>query len=466
MKQLLKNIKTIDVKSDKWSIEYSTNVGDRVNFDFSFLPNEWFKKTHKQITLESITLDRLTIETLNRYSYSFRHFVRFLKEYKIELENYKDLTHNHIQMYIYYLKQQNMSNSTRAISLSALKWIITHGQFFEYSGFSDNAIFDGDEYKAVKVDDILKTKYIPDPVMSQIEKALKKEENLLVKSLIEIGIDTGLRIGEVLDLKKGCITEDFTGKPVLYVVSSKNKTERFISVTIRVKEAIKVLEQISEQGRDELNTDKLAIYWQRNNKKYAKLLQKVFRSYIKQFAERHNITDETGNLYNLNFHAFRHTLGTDMLNKGMAPDEIALYLGHESLHSTADYAKLKSPTVQKEYRKLGFIGMIVEEINEKSINRKELSHDTIKSAALPDGACTQPMDNQGNTCANLNMCVICPKFVTTPKHLSIHKEHLSRLQADRESYMTSGYIGTEEHLSRIEGALITIIERLEEMNSG
>ncbi len=36
--------------------------------------------------------------------------------------------------------------------------------------------------------------------MHQIEKALKQEDNILLKSLIEIGIDTGIRIGEVLEL--------------------------------------------------------------------------------------------------------------------------------------------------------------------------------------------------------------------------------------------------------------------------
>src|SRR5699024_4348835 len=100
---------------------------------------------------------------------------------------YEDLTYHHTQMFIFYLKQQNMSNSTRVIILSALKWIITHGQVFEYEGFPKRAIFDGDEYKAVRVEDVLKTKYIPDFVMNQIEKSLKQEDNVLLKNLIEIG---------------------------------------------------------------------------------------------------------------------------------------------------------------------------------------------------------------------------------------------------------------------------------------
>lgn len=160
MLELLKNLKTLDTDSDKWIIEYSTNVGDRITFDFSYLPNEWFKKVHKQITIENITLNRLDIGTLNRYNYSFKHFVEFLKKYNINITNYNDLTHEHIQMFLYYLKQQDISNSTRNVIISALKWVVLHGQHFEYEGFPKNTIFDGDEYKAFKIEDTLKTKYI------------------------------------------------------------------------------------------------------------------------------------------------------------------------------------------------------------------------------------------------------------------------------------------------------------------
>lgn len=462
------NINLLNIKNDKWSIEYKTSVADHLIFDFTFLPNSWFKQTFKEITMECITMDRRSIETLHRYNYNVRRFFEFIEQYGIELNTFEDLTHQYVQMYIYYLKQQNISNSTKAISLSALKWIVLHGQHFEYNGFPKHQVFDGDEYKAVKTEDILKTKYIPDYIMLQIEKALKKEKNLMLKSLIEIGIDTGIRLSEVLDLTVGCITEDFTGKPVLHIFSKKNNTERFIPVSIRVKRAVQTLEQVSAEGRKKIQSDKLTIYWLKYGKppRYGRLLQATFRDQLKSFIKRHNIRNEDGSLYNLKYHAFRHTLGTDMLNKGMTPTEIADYLGHESLHSTASYAKLKNPTVQQEYKKLGFIGTIVEEISEESFGKTNISEQELKTASLPDGLCSKPFDNRGNICVNFNMCVICPKFVTTPKHLPIHKAHLERLRADREGYMSSEYIGTEEHLNRIEGALEMIIGQLEAMTSG
>lgn len=40
----LKNLKALNIKSDIWVIEHKTSLGDKVTFDFTYLPNDWFKK--------------------------------------------------------------------------------------------------------------------------------------------------------------------------------------------------------------------------------------------------------------------------------------------------------------------------------------------------------------------------------------------------------------------------------------
>lgn len=465
----ISKIKTFNIKTDKWVINHPTSLGNTISFDFTYLPNNWFKKVQKQIIIECLTIKKPSVETLNRYNIALKRFFEFLEQYGIELKTFENLTHQHTQMYVFYLKQQDIANSTMTMAISSLKWLIHHGQYFEYDGFPKNEVFDGEEYQAVKSEDILKTKYIPDNVMIQIETALKNEKNLVLKSLIEIGIDTGIRLSEALILSKGCITDDFTGKPVLHIISPKNNTDRFIPVSQRVKRAVKTLEELSEEGRNAIGSDNLTIYWLKWGRppRFDRITQSIFRPQLNTFVKRHNITNTEGDLYPLTYHAFRHTLGTEMLNKGMSIFEIKDYLGHESLHSTASYAKLKNPTVQKAYKKLGFIGMIVAEISEKSLGKgKKLDDKTLKLASLPDGTCKKPIDNQGNICAKFNMCIICPKFITTPAHLSTHKKHLARLQADKEAYMATEFIGTQNHLETIEHALETIIERLEAIQSG
>src|SRR5699024_6144470 len=309
-------LEEINPKLDKWILPDKTSVGNSIIYDFTFLPNDWMKEMLKKITIESLTIKNVTATTLYRYNYSLKHFFNFLIENKIQMDTFEKLTFEETEKYLFYLKGKKMSNSTRATNLAALKWFINFGQTLEYKGFPKKQVFSGEEYRAVKVEDVLKTKYIPDNVMEKIELALLKEENKMLKNIIEIGIDTGLRIGEVLDLEIDCLTEDLAGKPLLKVNSIKNKTIRRIPVSIRVKRAILSLIELSNEGRKALNSLNITIYWLKRGRpaRYDRLTQSNFRGMLRRFVKRHKILDENGEFYNLTYHGFRHTLGTEMLN--------------------------------------------------------------------------------------------------------------------------------------------------------
>ena len=68
-----KKVKSLNIKEDKWVIEHKTSLGNIVTFDFTYLPNDWFKKVQKEITIECITIGRPSVATLNRYNLSLIH---------------------------------------------------------------------------------------------------------------------------------------------------------------------------------------------------------------------------------------------------------------------------------------------------------------------------------------------------------------------------------------------------------
>jgi len=57
-------IKSIDIELDRWKIYKPSSVGEYITFDFSYLPSEWFKKTHKQIIIDCLTINKPTIESI------------------------------------------------------------------------------------------------------------------------------------------------------------------------------------------------------------------------------------------------------------------------------------------------------------------------------------------------------------------------------------------------------------------
>lgn len=459
-------VSRIDFNQDIWTIQNDNNHHSDFVFYFEKCPNDWFKNTVKSIVQDSLSMKKSKTATIHRYNVSLHKFYEFLEDYNLDFNTLEPLTNNHIEMFIFYLQQQGISKSTTSTALSSLKWLIKHGRRFNYDGFPKHEVFSGEEFKMLKIEDTLKSKVIPQKVILQIEQALKHEENILVKSLIEIGIDTGIRLNECLQLTNSSISLDLTDKPILHVVSEKNLSERFIPVSNRVKRAVSRLNEVSKEAYCELNTDCLFVYKNAKND-FVFLSQGNARHWLKKFVKNHDIKDSNGELYPLHYHAFRHTLGTSMLNKGMSIFEIQDYLGHESLHSTSIYAKIQNPTLHKKYNELGFIGKIIEEPNALVPTTPDVSEEnTLLTASLPDGICSKPIDNQGKLCAKYNMCLLCPKFITTPQHLDIHKNHLERIKSDMAQYMRDEYIGSLEHIEKIEFALEAIISQLEEIQNG
>lgn len=454
----------IDFHKDKWIIPNENPHLPNYTFIFQHCPNNWFKHTIKNITLENMKMKKIKISSICRYIIALQKFYDFLISNKINMNNLSDLQNNHIEMLIFHLQQSDVSKSSISTVLASLKWLLKHGKQFGYEGFPKHEVFSGEEFKMLKIEDTLKTKTISKYIMSQIEKALKNENDILLKSILEIGIDTGLRLNECLSLTTSSLSYDFTDKPILHVVSEKNSSERFIPVSNRVKKAVQNLINLSDESRGFLRTDCITVFKDNKTNNHIFLKQQRFRDFLSKFVKTCNIVNENGELYNLNYHSFRHTLGTSMINKGMSIFEIQDYLGHESLHSTSIYAKIENPTLHKKYKEIGFIGKIIEEPKNLIIDQAEEEQiDTLHTASLPDGICSKPIDNEGKICAKYNMCLLCPKFITTPNHLEIHKNHLERIRNDKQQYMTEEYIGSLEHLEKIEYTLETIISQLEEM---
>lgn len=454
--------------SDQWVFPAKEYLPD-YTFYFDYFPNEWFKKTVKRYVRECLDIGKPKVQTLNRYNYSLRYFFRFLQESGIEVKTFKDINRKTLEMYIMYLLNRVTSPSSRTVIVASLKHVIKHGQRFEWPGFPDMNLFDETEFRTVaQKEDALKSMIITDSVMNQIKEALPKlqkgdDRDILIRCLIRICMDTGVRLSEALEIHEDSVVADLIGKPLLEVVSEKNETERYIAVSKGVVKAVETLKGHTKDARAKLGTNRLFVYYLPVKKHSDFLNQKIAREWLKDFIKRHNIRAD-GKLVHLTFHQFRHTLGTDMLNNGMTPYEVKEYLGHESMHSTSLYAKVRSDRLAREYKKLGFIGIITDKVeNALDPANSNLDVDTRRLAALPDGVCSKPLTNEGTLCTKFNICLFCQKFITTPEYLPVHRSHLERLRGDKERYMMENFIGTVHYLNQIEEVLVNIISKLEEL---
>ena len=457
----------VDFKSDKWVIKSREDISDYI-FKFSFLPSDWFKQTVKKVTLESLTIGKLSDGTLHRYNYGLETFFTFATESNFILNTFADITPLMVEQYVYYLLLEVNSPSTRSVKMAALKHHLKHGQILEWDGFPSINLFDGTEYRTLQSEDTLKSMVIDDRVMKQIDEALKKMENemenvndICTWGLISLIRHTGIRIHEALKVEEKHLSKDFVGKHLLEVFSDKNLTDRYIPISKEVVKAIKRVSETTKELRKQIGTERIFINIQRN-KTISHLSQYVARHRLRSFIEKNNITDSNGAFPKLTYHQFRHTIGTDLLNNGMSMSEVMEYLGHDSPHSTRLYAKVRNDRLTKEYKKLGFIGVIADKVDNIQDGQGEtVSKEKRLMAQLPDGVCARPITDKVVNCKKPNACLFCPKFITTPEFLNFHKDHLQRIRADKKRYMEENLVGTDYLLIETEKALEEVISRLE-----
>lgn len=460
----------INFSEERWIISAGNNLNP-YTFDFHYLPNTWFKQTIKRITKEAFTIGKLSYGTIHRYHYGLQPFFAFLKDGNYSVGTFEDLTPKIIEEYIHYLLMTITSPSTRSVKLASLKHHLNFGQMLGWAKFPNIDLFDGTERRTLQTSDTLKSMLIDDRNMRQIDEALDKQQfvmesinEIVIWGLITVIRHTGMRIHEALLHEGSFLTKDLTGKPLLEVRSNKTHTDRYIPVNNKVVKALRKVAEATRKDR-ELNSIDSIFVWEYhkntpNKKRVDYLTQENARHKLKKFFKNQGIDQQ------ITYHQFRHNLGTELLNGDMSMSEVMQYLGHDSSHSTRLYAKIRKDRLSAEYKKLGFIGKIVEDTSKiTDKDESEINEEQRLMAQLPDGVCARPIKETVIDCKKPNACLICPKFITTPEFLEIHKDHLSRIKADKQRYLEENLIGTDYLLNETEKALKEIITQLEAIHS-
>lgn len=430
---------------DIWLIPKNNETVTNFTFDFRNINSSIFKNEIKKIIKEILQNELVKSSSAHRYYSAIKNaFIPFLVENNITLNYFLDITDEIAQGYIFYLKSRiSYSADSNSLAMAGIKAIINFGIDLRLPGYPKFNPFPTKTSKIFGTDDVLKTKYISEEDLKKFESALEKEKNIYLKAAIIIAKETGLRLSEVLTARFDCIMNDFEGFPLFYTYSFKNEKERLVPAS---EEVLNIVEQLKEKYID--NPGRYLFYRIDYFGKSGLISQYVMRYFLKRFCSDNNISHKT-------FHAFRHTLGTTMLSNGATGYQVQNQLGHESLHSTSLYAKMKNETIDREYYRMPVLGISQEILS----NDKEPEHNAIP-IPLPDGSCKNVIKDS-LICEDSYKCLFCSMYRTFKCDLPTHKLHLERIRKERELYMIEEGINSFELLNDVVRALEEIIERLE-----
>lgn len=181
----------------------------------------------------------------------------------------------------------------------------------------------------------------PIKIKKDIKKSFSEEELEIIKdfcknhprnlALINFLYSTGCRVSEVSSVN----IKDINFNEKKLIILGKGNKERIVYLT---DEAVQSIQDYLRTRED--NNEALFL----SDKKKNRLSPNSIRWILT------NISEKTG-VENIHPHRFRRTLATNLLNNGMAIQDVSKILGHSNISITQTYYYHTDLKVEKEYRK-------------------------------------------------------------------------------------------------------------------
>lgn len=239
-------------------------------------------------------------------------YTRYVTEFFIySNKSYQDITARDIRNYIQALTDEGLAVSTCNARLCGLKLF--------YRFLTEEGVVEKDPANRIpqsKVPDSLPYYLVPAQLMQLREIVTRLDE----RAMIEIFYSTGVRLGELVAMKK----EDVDwAERMIHIPLGKRKKGRIVLFT---KECEIHLKAYLDSRTDTLpNLFANAI----GNKPISRYtIQAQFKNYANQLEIK------------LSPHTLRHTFAAHLANKGMPLECIQTLMGHENLEQTKYYARL------------------------------------------------------------------------------------------------------------------------------
>lgn len=476
-------------EGDVWNLKDndkgSQHYGKNFKFDFSYINSEEIKDVVKDYVWQNYRTDNRALSKTYVDITRLQHFNTFTQSRNIS--DLKVLTHTDVDNFISYLHTVVSDKTKKTLSyvyqknvLDSLKTVIAWCQLHKPQAVPDREIFTGNEYTGINRK--LKIDYIPDDVLTQINEALKIEENPYVRYGIIILQSTGMRIGDLLKLRIDCIKPHLiSGYTITWFEHKTRKKRQPMPVRSECAKAVEKLIEATKELREEsdesikdmlfIGTIKRGNQYESRVGEIAVISKTTMAWWFNRFIRDNNILDTNGELYNLTSHQFRRTLGTDMLSKGTNINVIQQVLGHADPAITKRfYADVKDKERAETFKDIGIIGNINqldESAFDSPVEMEWFKANRDKGACMCDGYCTKPIED-GKICDRLlkrQKCYTCKRYITTPEYLEAHKNHLASLERQVAEGVIYGEHYAEHFIPTIK-VLKVIIARLEELQDG
>ncbi|MEO6523025.1 MAG: site-specific integrase [Mucilaginibacter sp.] len=267
--------------------------------------------------------------TIERYEISLQHTASFIKwMYKSDDKNIKELDHQFITQYAFWLKTVRKCNHN-----STMKYLANFKKVVLIC--VKNRWLPGDPFINFKLTKktVEKVALTERELLRIIEKKFAMERLSLVRDIFVFSCYTGLAYADVKNLKRSDIQIGVDDKEWIFIHRQKTNSASRIPLLTNAKKII------SNYKKDKKCLSSGLVLPVLTNQK--------MNAYLKEIA------DCCGIKMDLTFHIARHTFATTVtLNNGVPMESVSKMLGHASIRQTQHYAKIQDHKVGTDMLKL------------------------------------------------------------------------------------------------------------------
>lgn len=291
-------------------------------------------EVYKKGFLVHLQLEKsLSMNTIQAYGLDLEKLIQFI-EIKGEKKGPDQITLQDLQEYIKWIAELGMSERSQARIISGIKSFYKYCLQEEITKKDPTELLSSPKLKRA-LPDTLTFEEI-ESIILQID--LSKPEGMRNKAMLETLYSCGMRVSEIINLKKSNLYLDVGFVRVI----GKGDKERLIPIGAA---AVKYLQIYLQEVRVHLEIAKGAedvVFLNRRGNKLSRVM--VFYI-IKELAQKANVQK------NISPHTFRHSFATHLVEGGADLRAVQEMLGHESITTTEIYTHLDRNFLRETLKK-------------------------------------------------------------------------------------------------------------------
>ncbi len=373
----------------------------------------------RYLTARSLTDQPATVKKLDL---AMRQFVVWIEQTYPEIETFAEVTREHVLEYAEMLNTRLGLLTSRPLASSSKWQILTKvAQFFRevsHWGWEDvpprPLLHPGELPKRPQ----RVPRYIPEPELERLMSAIRTLDCPYQQAALLIARWSGARRGEIRRLEVDCLDRYPDGTPRLRIPAGKTYQERVIPVHEEAAAAIRTLQALhrGERGLIDRHTGIITRYlFMHRGRLFG--AHYLFESAIEKACQGASLVTPDGKP-TITAHRFRHTVGTQLAQRGARLRTIQKILGHESAAMSLAYLGISDEDVRQDYQAvLGeqatLAGLGAEMLRAGQFTPSEVTwlKDHYFQTELELGRCLRLPQEGPCEC---DLYLTCAKFVTTP----------------------------------------------------